>query len=118
MRIAIGRLSHETNTFCAALTEVGAFKDREWTHGEALVARHRGVRDYLGGMLAAAEARGIEVTPTFATRATPSGTISRRAYDEMRGELLMALERAGRVDAICLALHGAGVAEDVDDIEG
>ncbi|HLY24076.1 MAG TPA: M81 family metallopeptidase [bacterium] len=118
MRIAIGGLSHETNTFCAALTEVNEFKDREWTHGEALAARHRGVRDYLGGMLASADERGIEVVPTFATRATPSGTISRRAYEEMRGELLAGLEGAGRVDAICLALHGAGVAEGVDDIEG
>ena len=118
MRIAIGALSHETNTFCGAPTEVGEFKDREWTHGEALVARHRGVRDYLGGMLAAAEERGIEVVPTFATRATPSGTIRRLAYEEMRRELLGALERAGTVDAVCLALHGAGVAEGVDDIEG
>ena len=118
MRIAIGGLSHETNTFCAALTEVNEFKDREWTHGEALAARHRGVRDYLGGMLASAEERGIEVVPTFATRATPSGTISRRAYDEMRGELLAGLEGAGRIDGICLALHGAGVADGVDDIEG
>lgn len=118
MRIAIGALSHETNTFCAAPTEVGEFKDREWTHGDELVARHRGVRDYLGGMLAAAEDRGIDVVPAFATRATPSGTISRRAYEEMRGELLTGLARAGGVDAICLALHGAGVAEGVDDIEG
>ena len=118
MRIAIGGLAHETNTFCAAPTEVEEFKDREWTHGAALVARHRGVRDYLGGMLAAAEERAIEAAPTFATRATPSGTISRRAYEEMRGELLAGLERAGQVDAVCLALHGAGVADGVDDIEG
>lgn len=118
MRIAIGGLSHETNTFCVALTEVDEFKAREWTHGEAVAARHRGVRDYLGGMLAAADERGLEVVPTFATRATPSGTISAQAYEEMRRELLAGLERAGRVDAICLALHGAGVAEGVDDIEG
>ncbi|HKX16566.1 MAG TPA: M81 family metallopeptidase [bacterium] len=120
MRIAIGGLSHETNTFCVAQTEVREFKDREWSHGEALVARHRGVRDYLGGMLAAADERDIEVAPTFATRATPSGTIRRAAYEEMRGELLAGFEQAVRsgVDAICLALHGAGVAEGVDDIEG
>ncbi|HLW47382.1 MAG TPA: M81 family metallopeptidase [bacterium] len=118
MRIAVGAVSHETNTFCATLTEVDEFKDREWTHGEDLVARHRGVRDYLGGMLAGAEERGIEIVPAFATRATPSGTISRRAYEEMRGELLAGLGRAGAVDAICLALHGAGVAEGTDDIEG
>jgi microcystin degradation protein MlrC len=118
MRIAIGELSHETNTFCAAPTEVDEFKAREWTHGPALTAAHRGVRDYLGGMLDGAAARGIEIVPAFATTATPSGTITARAYEEMRGELLDGLRRAGRVDAICLALHGAGVAEGEDDIEG
>ena len=80
MRIAIGGLSRETNTFCAAPTEVNEFKHREWTHGDALVARHRGVRDYLSGMVASAHEHGIEVAQAFATRATPSGTISRRAY--------------------------------------
>jgi microcystin degradation protein MlrC len=118
MRIAIGELAHETNTFCPGPTEAAAFKEREWTHGDALLARHRGVRDYLGGMLAGAEARGIEIVPVFATHAEPSGTISARAYGEMRGELVGGLERAGAVDAICLALHGAGVAEGLDDIEG
>jgi microcystin degradation protein MlrC len=118
MRMAIGELAHETNTFCAGLTEAGAFKEREWARGDALLSRHRGVRDYLGGMLAGAQERGIDIVPVFATHAEPSGTISAGAYEAMRSELVDGLGRAGAVDAICLALHGAGVAEGVDDIEG
>ena len=118
MRIAIGEVSHETNTFCPALTEVAEFRAREWAHGQEIVARHRSVRSYLGGMLDAAETLGIDVAPTFATQATPSGTISRRAYEAIGNELLASLRAAGPVDATCLALHGAGVAEDVDDLEG
>ncbi len=118
MRIAIGQVAHETNTFCRGLTEVDEFKAKEWAHGPQLLSQHRGVRSYLGGMLDAGERLGIDLVPTFATHATPSGTISRSAYEMIASELLNGLRSAGRVDAICLALHGAGVAEGADDLEG
>lgn len=118
MRIAIGEFAHETNTFCPGLTEVDAFQRRHWLKGEEIPAYHRGVRDDLGGMIAAGERLGIEIIPTFATSTEPSATISRRAYDAIRDELLTAIQTAGPVDAICLALHGAGTAEGIDDIEG
>ena len=118
MRIAIGEVAHETNTFCQGLTEVEEFKEKEWAHGPEIAAQHRGVRSYLGGMFAAGEQLGIEIVPTFATHATPSGTIGRRAYEAIAAQLLDGLRDSGRVDAICLSLHGAGVAEGADDLEG
>ncbi len=118
MRIAIGQISHETNTFCRGTTPVEAFREREWLVGDEIVARHRGVRGYLGGMLAAGERLGFELVPTFSASTEPSGTIAADAYAAMRDELLSGLRGAGRLDAICLALHGAGVAENTDDLEG
>jgi microcystin degradation protein MlrC len=56
--------------------------------------------------------------PTFAAQAHPSGTIQRDAFERMRDELLDGLRAAGALDAVCLALHGAGSAEGVDDLEG
>src|SRR5439155_22940920 len=97
---------------------VADFKRRQWEHGAEIVAAHQGVRDDLGGMLAAAERLGIEVIPTFSTATEPSGTIARAAYGAMRDELLAGLRAAGEIDAVCLALHGAGVAEGIDDLEG
>lgn len=118
MRIAIGEIAHETNTFRAGLTGVEQFQAMEWQHGEEILARHRGVRDYLGGMIAAGEELGIEIVPTFAASAEPSATIARDAYQTMRDELLAGLRAAGPLDAICLSLHGAGTAEGIDDVEG
>jgi microcystin degradation protein MlrC len=69
-------------------------------------------------MIDAAAKFEFEVIPTFFARATPSGTIAREAYQSMLEDLLMAIERAMPVDAVALALHGAGVAEGVDDLEG
>ena len=118
MRFAIGSVAHETNTFCREKTPVGSFQRREWLHGDEIVARHRGIRDYLGGMLDAAERLRIEVAPTFSASTEPSGTIERAAYQAMRDELIAGLRAAGPVDAVCLALHGAGIAEGIDDLEG
>ena len=118
MRIAIGEIAHETNAFRAGLTGVAQFQALEWQHGAEILDMHTGVRDYLGGMIAAGSQLGIEIVPTFAATAEPSATIARDAYVTMRDELLQALSSAGPVDAICLSLHGAGSAEGIDDVEG
>lgn len=118
MRIAIGQIAHETNTFRAGVTGVERFQADTWQTGEEILEKHRGVRDFLGGMIAAGDELGIEIVPTFAASAEPSATIARDAYDTMRDELLAGLRAAGQIDAICLALHGAGSAEGIDDVEG
>lgn len=118
MRIAIGEFAHETNTFRAGMTPVEAFRSRHWVEGEAIFATHRGVRDSLGGMIDAAGRLGIELAPTLATSTEPSATIAREAYEEIRDTLIAGIMAAGEIDALCLALHGAGVAEGIDDLEG
>ncbi|HEY8292212.1 MAG TPA: M81 family metallopeptidase, partial [Thermomicrobiales bacterium] len=117
-RIAIGEFAHETNTFCPEPTTTRPFKDYQWLLGEEIVRTHGGNRTYVGGMLARAAELGITAVPTFAAVAYPSGTITRAAYDEITGTLLAEIERAMPVDAVCLSLHGAGVAEGIDDLEG
>jgi microcystin degradation protein MlrC len=117
MRIAIGGVSHETNTFAGGPTPLEAFS-RDWQHGQTIIDEHRGVRGDFGGMLDAAERLGIEIVPTFAASTEPSGTIALAAYERLRDELISGLRAALPVDAVCLALHGAGVAEQHDDLEG
>ncbi|WP_232699954.1 M81 family metallopeptidase [Brevibacillus daliensis] len=118
MKIAIGEVMHETNTFSSVQTTVDLFKKWEWSRGDAILPNHRGVRDFLGGMIDRAEELGIEVVPTFATTASPSGTITRETYEAIKNELLAGIKAAGEVDAICLSLHGAGVVEGISDMEG
>lgn len=118
MKIVIAEVMHETNTFSNVPTTRDLFELWEWARGEEIVSAHRGVRDFLGGMVDAAEERGIEVVGAFAASAYPAGTITRETYEVLRDELLTGIAAAGSADAICLSLHGAGVAEGIDDLEG
>lgn len=118
IRIAIGQISHETNTMFGPPTPVEEFQRQGWFHGQEIIEQYERARTYVGGMIAAARDLGVEAVPTFAAQAHPSGTIERAAFERMRDELLSAIRAAGAVDAVCLALHGAGSAEGVDDLEG
>lgn len=115
MRVAIGGIVHETNTYCKEPTQLAEF--RIW-RGEEITERSRGVRSYLGGMIDAAGSLGATLVPTYFANATPSGTIQAQAYQTMKAELLEGIRAALPVDAVALALHGAGVAQGADDLEG
>lgn len=117
MRIAIGELSHETNTFCGGLTTVDDFRRFMWFEGDAIRVAHAGNRTYVGGMLDRCEELGLEAVPTFATMACPSGTIAAAAFRELMDRLLAGIRAVLPVDAVALSLHGAGVAEGHDDLE-
>lgn len=116
MRIAVGGIEHETNTYAVesfGTTPTAAFRQRR---GERLL-RMRGTRSYVGGMLAAADAAGHEIVPCLFAMAGPSGTIEAEAYAELSGQLLDDIKAALPVDAVVVDMHGAGVVEGIDDLE-
>lgn len=117
-RIWIGEFAHETNTFCRDLTGTEGFKSNQWEKGEEMIRAHTGNRTYVGGMIDRAGELGVTAVPGLATWAMPSGTISRAAYEEIMSELLSSIEAAMPLDGVCISLHGAGVAEGIDDLEG
>ncbi|MDQ7842053.1 MAG: M81 family metallopeptidase [bacterium] len=115
-RIAIGEISHETNTFCPPTT-LEMFQKYLWARGEEITQRFRDTRTFLCGMQEAAERLGAVPVPTFAASTNPWGIITREAYDAMLSELLGGIRQAMPLDGVCLALHGAGVAEGISDLE-
>ncbi|MGH2403336.1 MAG: M81 family metallopeptidase [bacterium] len=114
MRIAVGGLWHETNTFAAGRTEAADF---DVVEGPTLLSTVRGTRTPLGGYLDAAQQSGVEVIPTLFAFALPSALVSRDALDLIVGRLV-ALVSEPRPDAVLLDLHGAMAAEGSDDVEG
>jgi microcystin degradation protein MlrC len=113
-RVLIAGISHETNTYCRDLTRRGEFYE---LRGERLLRTLRGTGTDVGGMLRACEELGATVVPGLVAGAAPSGTIEAATYRALRQEILDDVRQAGALDAIALALHGAGVVEGIDDLE-
>lgn len=58
---------------------------------------------------------GVEPVPLFSAWASSSGPLERGCFDELVGRLKRAIEGAGAIDGLYLALHGAMCAEGVVD---
>ena len=65
-----------------------------------------------------AEELGYECVGLLFGQTEPSGTISDAAFENMRDGLISRLKEAMPVDAVAPEVHGAGVAESYEDIEG
>ncbi|WP_263911905.1 M81 family metallopeptidase [Achromobacter sp. 79A6] len=120
MHILVAGFQHETNTFAPSKAAYENF-----VRGEGFPAMVRG-QDMLalrevnipaGGFINAVLADGHTVSTVIWAGASPSAHVTRDAYERIAGEIVEAA-RAGGYDAIYLDLHGAMVAEHLDDGEG
>ena len=119
MRIGIGGMAHETNSFSNVATSEALF--RRLTYWEGKEALRPGVRIFMGGHTDEAIAQGIELVPVFYANANPSGKIPRETLETMRDRMvegLWAEHQKKPLDGIAFVPHGAGVAEGYPDIEG
>jgi microcystin degradation protein MlrC len=122
LRVAIAGFQHETNTFSSTRAELSDFEQADaWpglTRGAALVDTVAGANLPVAGFLEAAHTLGIEAVPLLWCAASPSGKVTRDAFETIAGELLQRMSEARAVEAIYLDLHGAMVCEHVRDGEG
>ncbi|RBL81536.1 microcystin degradation protein MlrC [Streptomyces cavourensis] len=120
MHILVAGFQHETNTFAPSKAAYENF-----VRGEGFPAMVRGqnmlalreVNIPAGGFINAVLADGHTVSTVIWAGASPSAHVTRDAYERIAGEIVEAA-RAGGYDAIYLDLHGAMVAEHLDDGEG
>ena len=118
MRIAVGCIGHETNTFSPVATTIDNFKKGSYHCGDEIIAAFRGTRTITGGFLDVAEQLNLQPVPLLWTFATPSGMVERTAYQTLKSEFLALLQNAGELDGILLDLHGAMVTDELEDVEG
>lgn len=118
MRIFVGGISTETNTFSPVLMDIEQFKKGMWFLGSELEQvrttskETRGVYDY------AAEQPDVELVPGFLAHGVTAGPVKAEDYHVMRDLLLETLRQAMPVDGVVLNMHGAMQSEDCFDCEG
>jgi microcystin degradation protein MlrC len=121
MNVFVAGFQHETNTFAPTKADWAAFNAGSsypaFSRGPAMLELLRGSSLPMGGFIRAAESLGWSLTPSVWAGASPSAHVTRDAFERISTALLEDL-RAGSVDAVYLDLHGAAVAEHLDDAEG
>src|SRR5690606_27025509 len=118
-RIGIAGLYHETNTFSQQPTGPELFRSAYWLEERAIIEEYRGAHHELSGVIEVLEnTEGFELVPVFYASATPSGIVTREAYEALIGRLFELLDRNGPYDGLILLPHGAGVTEDFPDMDG
>jgi microcystin degradation protein MlrC len=121
-RVAVGGFLHETNTFAPTKATYEAFvHGGGWPRmqlGADILKVHRRINVGLAGFIEVAEGEGWELVPTIFAAATPSAHVARDAYERIATVLIDGITSAGPLDAVYLDLHGAMVAEHLDDGEG
>ncbi|HUG43044.1 MAG TPA: M81 family metallopeptidase [Acidobacteriota bacterium] len=111
-RIAIGGISHESNSFNPDPTALSEFSQEtpeatpEWFER---AGRDKSVRS---GVIEGARRFGLELHPTFFADASPKGPVTAEAFETLTGKLLERLSQASNLDGLILINHGAMVSEE------
>jgi microcystin degradation protein MlrC len=117
MRVALGSISQESNTFVPFRTGMQGFIDHYVRRGDELLTGFGAARVEIPGMLAVLRAAGATPVPLLAAYAGAGGPIERPVFEALLGEMLARLKAALPVDGVLLALHGAMAVEDEEDAE-
>jgi microcystin degradation protein MlrC len=120
-RIAVGGFHHETNCFVEPKTDFAYFAEHR---DRPPLVRGPDVLKWLGDTSFALSGflgdmgDTHEYVPLVWTSGGAGGMVTRDAFERIAGEMVGMLSQQMPVDAIYLDLHGAGVTEDFEDLEG
>lgn len=117
MRIAIGQIFQESNTFSPRPTTIESFESVYLWRGDQLLTEFKDARVEIPAFLSVLRRAGIEPVPLIATNALAGGVVTRAAFESLMSDIEGRLKAAGRLDAVLLALHGAMCVEDEPDAE-
>jgi microcystin degradation protein MlrC len=116
MRIAIGALSQETNSFSPVKTTREHFT---YVPSDELIPDFEGTNTPIGGFIDAADSADVDVEfhPLFSASAMPNGPVDHGLFEEYVDEFVDGVRDAD-LDAVLLSVHGSMTTEHEEDPEG
>lgn len=116
-RIVVGGVWHETNTFATGRTRLEDFKAYQFAEGGEILARYRGVRNEVGGIIDGAGAHDLELVPVLYAAAVPSAIVAAETFEHICEQLVQGIRTIPDADGVLVVLHGAMVVEGFDDAD-
>ena len=117
MRIAIGGLYQESHSFSPAAATMNQFRAGYLLYGEQIIQNLAPLNHEMGGAIESAQ--GHDLIPLLYGATGASGQpIRRETFETLCADLCQQLKTALPVDGVFLAMHGAMLAEHIDDATG
>ncbi|WP_274362098.1 M81 family metallopeptidase [Paenibacillus thermotolerans] len=116
MKIAVGGMFHETNTFVPLLTTLRHFECCALARGNELLERYEGTSGTWGGVIDRSRELGLQLAPALYAEAVPGGIVEHELFLTLSDELIDSLDPSA--DGILLVLHGAMATTREQDAEG
>lgn len=117
MRVAIGSIMQESNSFVPFQTNLDHFQNNYFYEGEQVLSAFGEARVEVPGMLSVLESEDIEPAPLIAAHGNFGGPVSRNTFEFIMEKMIARFASLPRVDGVLLALHGAMCIEDEPDAE-
>lgn len=119
MRVAVGQLWQETNTFNPLPTTRRDFERFGVLRGAELVAKMADTNE-LGGFIQSLRdwPERPEIVGLVRLPAWPAGAATAETFAWLRDEMVTSLRQSLPLDGVLLALHGALASEEEPDVEG
>jgi microcystin degradation protein MlrC len=118
VRIAIGSLIQESNSFAPNSTTVATFAAYYLWRGEEMLTGYGAARVEVPGFLDVLRAEGATPVPLLGGFAGSGGPLTRGTFETLLADLIARLRAALPVDGVLLALHGAMLMDGEPDPEG
>lgn len=119
MKIFIGGISQETNTFSPSLTGMDLFERGYLLEGMEIRKELWNTNSEISGFYSALEKfPDIEIIQGIAAWAVTSGKVTDGTFEELTTRLIDSLKTTLNIDGVLLFLHGSLVSESMDDCEG
>jgi microcystin degradation protein MlrC len=118
MRVAVGGIYHESNTFFSQPMTMGRFAEKDLHVGPDIIEHWQGTCSEVGGFIEGGRQLGFELLPTVMAWGMPSGALTSETLETLSQILLARLQEAKPLDGILLSLHGAMVSDSFADADG
>lgn len=118
MRIGIISIQHESNTFVSRPTALDDFRSDALLVGKDIRDAYGNARHEVGGFFEGLARSNLCAVPILLALATPGGVIKAEAFEHLMRMLRDGLDKAGPLDGVLVAPHGAAVSEQYRDADG
>jgi len=118
LRIAIGQIWQEQNTFSPVKTSLCDFEQFGLYYGDDIIDKFSEANELGGFITTLKKEKNIEIIPTVRAWSWPKGNVESGTYNHLKGELLSHIRNARPLDGILMSFHGAMVSDSQLDVEG